>query len=136
VVVPIADVHRGTLRAITYAKRFSKDVRVLCIVNSPEMKERLCQRWDRFKAVTGDVQLILLDYDFRDILTPVVEYIEHVNNVEFSNKLTTVVIPEFVPEHKVAASLHNQTANRLRARLMNYKDIVIIDVPYHIDSQI
>jgi amino acid transporter len=134
VVVPIADVHRGTLRAITYAKRFSKDVRVLCIVTSPEMKERLYQRWDRFKAVTGDVQLILLDYDYRDIMTPVVEYIEHVNNVEFSNKLTTVVIPEFVPEHKVAEALHNQTANRLRSRLMSYKDIVIIDVPYHIDS--
>ena len=136
VVVPIADVHRGTLRAITYAKRFSKDVRVLCIVTSPEMKERLYQRWDRFKAVTGDVQLILLDYDYRDIMTPVVEYIEHVNNVEFSNKLTTVVIPEFVPEHKVAEALHNQTANRLRARLMSYKDIVIIDVPFHIDSPI
>jgi amino acid transporter len=136
VVVPIADVHRGTLRAITYAKRFSKDVRVLCIITSPAMKERLAQRWDRFKGVTGDVQLILLDYDYRDILTPVVEYIEQVNNVEFPNKLTTVVIPEFVPEHKVAEALHNQTANRLRARLMNYKDIVIIDVPYHIDSQI
>jgi amino acid transporter len=35
VVVPIADVHRGTLRAITYAKRFSKDVRVLCIITLP-----------------------------------------------------------------------------------------------------
>jgi hypothetical protein len=69
-------------------------------------------------------------------MTPVVEYIERVNNVEFPNQLTTVVIPEFVPEYKVAEALHNQTANRLRARLMNYKDIVIIDVPYHIDSPI
>jgi amino acid transporter len=136
VVVPIADVHRGTLRAITYAKRFSNDVRVLCIVTSPDMKERLYQRWERFNAVTRDIELVLLDYDYRDILTPVVEYIEQVNNIEFPNKLTTVVIPEFVPEHKMAEALHNQTANRLRAHLMNYKDIVIIDVPYHIDSPI
>ncbi len=135
-IVPIADVHRGTLRAITYAKRFSNDVRVLCIVTSPEMKVRLYQRWERFKEVTGDVQLVLLEYDYRDILTPVVEYIERVNNVEFPNQLTTVVIPEFVPEHKVAEALHNQTANRLRARLMDHKDIVIIDVPFHIDSKI
>jgi hypothetical protein len=134
VIVPIADVHRGTLRAFKYAKRFSKDVRALCIITSPEMKERLYQRWERFKDVTGDIQLILLDYDYRDILTPVVEYITQVNNVEFINQITTVVIPEFVPEHKVAEALHNQTANRLRARLMNYKDIVIINVPFHIDS--
>ena len=136
VIVPIADVHRGSLRAFKYAKRFSKDVRVLCVVTSPEMKERLYQRWDRFKEVTADLELVLLDYDFRDILTPVIEYIEQVNNVEFPNKITTVVIPEFVPEHKVAEALHNQTASRLHARLKNYKDIVIIDVPFHIDSQI
>jgi amino acid transporter len=136
VVVPIADVHRGTLRAINYAKRFSGDVRVLCIISSPEMKERLYQRWERFNEVTGGVSLVLLEYDYRDILTPVVNYIERVNNVEFPNQLTTVVIPEFVPEHKVAEALHNQTANRLRARLMDHKDIVIIDVPFHIDSKI
>jgi amino acid transporter len=136
VIVPIADVHRGTLRAIKYARRFSKDVRVLCIITSPEMKARLCQRWERFQEVTEGLELVLLEYDYRDILTPVVEYIERVNNVEFPNHLTTVVIPEFVPEYKVAEALHNQTANRLRARLMNYKDIVIIDVPYHIDSPI
>ena len=136
VIVPIADVHRGSLRAFKYAKRFSKDVRVLCIVTSPEMRERLYQRWERFNEVTSDLQLVLLDYDFRDILTPVIEYIERVNNVEYPNKITTVVIPEFVPEHKVAEALHNQTASRLHARLKNYKDIVIIDVPFHIDSQI
>jgi amino acid transporter len=136
VIVPIGDVHRATLRAITYAKRFSKDVRVLCIVTSPEMKERLYQRWERFKEITEDMNLVLLEYDYRDILTPVIEYIEHVNNVEFANQLTTVVIPEFVPEHKVAETLHNQTANRLHTRLMDHKDIVIINVPFHIDSKI
>jgi hypothetical protein len=97
---------------------------------------RLYQRWERFKEVTGDVQLVLLDYDYRDIMTPVIEYIEGVNNVEFANQLTTVVIPEFVPEYKVAQALHNRTANRLHARLMDHKDIVIISVPIHIDSKI
>jgi amino acid transporter len=119
VIVPIADVHRGTLRAFKYAKRFSKHVRALCVGTSPEMKERLSRRWERFKDVTEGIELVLLDYDYRDILTPVIEYIEQVNNVEFPNKLTTVVIPEFVPEHKVAEALHNQTARRLHASLKN-----------------
>jgi amino acid transporter len=136
VIVPIADVHRGTLRAFKYAKRFSKDVRALCIITSPEEKERLARRWNRFKDITEGIELILLDYDFRDILTPVIEYIEQVNNVEFPNQLTTVVIPEFVPEHKVEEALHNQTARRLHSSLKNYKDIVIINVPFHIDSKV
>lgn len=136
VIVPVADVHRGTLRALTYAKRLSSDVRAICIATSPDMRERFLQRWKRFDGITKDLQLILVDYDYRDILTPVVDYIERTNNQEFSEKLTTVVIPEFIPERKIADALHNQTANRLRASLRGYKDIVIIEVPFHIDSQI
>lgn len=136
VVMPIADVHRGVLRAMMYAKRLSQDVRAVCITTSPEMKERLLRRWNRFPAITGDIKLVTIDYDFRDILSPLVEYIEEVNNVEFPDQITTVVVPEFVPTNRIEKLLHNQTANRLRSRLRMYRDIVIIDVPYQIDSVI
>lgn len=136
VLVPMADVHRGTLRALKYAKRLSKDVRALVITSSPEMKERFMRRWNRFPNMTRNIKLVMIDYDYRDILTPLVDYIEHVNNEEFPDKLTTVVIPEFIPEHKMAEWLHNRTADRLRAWLREYKDIVIIDVPFHIDSKV
>ena len=65
-----------------------------------------------------------------------VEYIEKVNNEEFPEQVTTVVIPEFLPEHGYEEMLHNQTAKRLRSQLKQYKDLVIIEVPYHIDSKI
>jgi len=136
VVVPIADVHRGTLLALQYAKRFSSDVRALSVTTSDEQRERLMRRWERFPEVTSDITLVTIDYDYRDILRPIIRYIELLNNEEFSNKLTTVVVPEFVPEHQAARILHNQTANRLRSRLKHYKDIVIIDVPFHIDSKL
>lgn len=135
VVVPIADVHRGTLRALAYAKRLSGDVRALCVTTSPEMKERLIRRWDRFPNITKNLKLITIDYDYRDILTPVVEYIEKVNGDEFPDQLTTVVVPEFIPKHAIAKFMHNQTANRLRTRLRDHHDIVIINVPFHIDSK-
>jgi amino acid transporter len=135
-IVPIGDVHRGTLRALMYARRLSKDVRAVCVTTSPEMKERLLNRWNRFPKLTRRIKLITIDYDYRDILTPIVQYIEKVNNDEFPNQLTTVVIPVFVPTHAVGRFLHNQTAVQLRWRLGHYKDIVIIDVPIHIDSKI
>ena len=134
VIVPIADVHRGTLLALQYAKRLSNDVRAVTITTSEEMKEHLLRRWNRFPEITGDIKLIALDYDFRDILNPLVAYIEKVNNEEFPDQLTTVVIPAFIPEDRVANILHNQTARRLRELLRQSKDIVIIDIPIHIDS--
>jgi len=136
VIVPIGDIHRGTLRALTYAKLLSVDVRALCVITSPEMKERLLRRWERFPDITGEITLVLVDYDYRDVISPIADYIENVNQNEFPDKLTTVVVPAFVPTYRIGRFLHNQTANRLRSELRKYKDIVIIDVPIQIDSKI
>jgi amino acid transporter len=132
VIVPIADVHRGTLLALKYARRLSSNVRAICIVTSQAARERLEQRWARFPEVTADIELRIIEYDYRDILTPLVKYIEYVNNVEYPRQLTTVVVPEFVPTSIAANLLHNQTANMLRFRLRGYRDIVVIDIPFHI----
>jgi hypothetical protein len=136
VIVPIGDVHRGTLRALMYARRFSKDVRAICVTTSPEMKARVLLRWKRFPKLTRRIKLITIDYDYRDVITPIVQYIEKVNNDEFPDQLTTIVIPTFIPANAIDRLLHNQTAAQLRWALSNYKDIVLIEVPIHIDSKV
>jgi amino acid transporter len=136
VFVPIADIHRGSIQAISYAKRISRDVRVLTIITSPEAEERFMRRWNRFPEITSDLMLVLIEYDYRDVLAPLVEYIAKISAQEFSGQLTTIVVPEFIPETEAAGFLHNQTARRLRASLRQYQDVVVIDVPYHIHSML
>jgi amino acid transporter len=135
VIVPVADVHRGTLRALKYAKRLATNVRAVSIVTSEEQRERIRRRWERFPAMIEGIDLVVLDYEFRDILTPIVRYIEEVSTTEYPDQLITVVIPEFVPESFTAHLLHNQTANMLRLRLRVHENIVVIDVPYHIHGK-
>lgn len=132
IIIPIGDVHRGTLRALKYAKRMTDNVHAVFIITSEASQERVQRRWQRFPEITGGVQLICLEYEYRDILTPLVEYIEKVNREEYPGQIVTVVIPEFVPESFAAHLLHNQTANLLRARLRGHEDVVVVDVPYHI----
>jgi amino acid transporter len=134
VIVPLADVHRGTLQALQYAKRIATDVRAVCVATTPEMRERVERRWARFPILTEGLELIIIDYDYRDVLTPLVQYIENVNHDEFPGYLITVVIPEFVPADAAARILHNQTANLMRRHLRNREDVIVIDVPYHIPS--
>jgi hypothetical protein len=136
VIVPIADVHRGTLLAMQYAKRLSTDVRVLTVFTDDKSKRRFEKRWKRFSEITEGLQLIKIQYDYRDILSPIINYIKHVNDFEFKDQLTTVVVPEFIPESKWASWLHNQTASRLRNLLRDDKDIVLIEVPFHVDDNI
>lgn len=133
-IVPIADVHRGTLRALQYAKLISTDVRAVCVATTPEIHERIERRWARFPKLTQGIELVIIDYDYRDILTPLVDYVDRVNRLEFDEQLVTIVIPEFVPEDVLAQVLHNQTANILRRELRNREDVIVIDVPYHIPA--
>jgi hypothetical protein len=77
---------------------------------------------------------VIIDYDYRDILKPVVNYIETISQEEFPGWLITIVIPEFVPSDAYARILHNQTANLMRRHLRNRENVIVIDVPYHIPS--
>jgi len=133
-IVPIADVHKGTVRALQYAKRIATDVRAVCVATSPEVHERIERRWARFPKLTEGIQLVILDYDYRDILTPLVEYIEQVDQVDYPGQLVTIVIPEFIPSEMMANVLHNQTARILRSRLRSSQDVIVIDVPFHIPT--
>ncbi len=131
VIVPIADVHLGTLRALRYARRLSDNVYAVSIVTSQESQESLERRWQRFPEITEGAHLVQIRYDFRDVLTPLVNYIEQAVN-KHPGLLVTVVVPEFIAATAGAWMLHNQTANILRFRLRGYPGVVIIDVPYHI----
>ncbi|MAT97172.1 MAG: amino acid permease [Anaerolineaceae bacterium] len=135
-IVPIADVHRGTLRALQYARLIATDVRAVCVATTSEVHERIERRWARFPKLTSGIKLVIIDYDYRDILSPLVDYVDRVNRLEFDDQLVTIVIPEFVPEDNMANVLHNQTANILRRELRNREDVIVIDVPYHIPAVI
>lgn len=134
-IVPIGDVHRASLRAIKYALKFSQDVRVVKVVGSEKEAEETRQRWERWTEVVDGARLIFLRTEYRNFLTPLVDYIRKVNREEFPGQLVTVVIPEFVPDSTIAHLLHNQSASLLRVLLRGEEDIVVIDVPYHLRKQ-
>jgi amino acid transporter len=132
VIVPIGDVHKGSLTALQYALKISNSVRAVCVSTSPEMKERILRRWKRFPEITDHVELVIIDYDFRDIIDPLIDYIEDINENLVPDQYTTVILPEFVSKSTAERLLHNQTARFIRQRLFTHEDIVIINVPYHV----
>ena len=130
VIVPVASIHRGTLRALRYASLWSENVCAISISTDEATKARLQAKWDEFPEITASIHLEIIDYEYRDILTPMVDYIIDAADNKYAGKLLTVVIPEFIPDSTAAKFLHNQTANLLRARLRKHDNVVIIDVPY------
>ena len=66
------------------------------------------------------------------VVTPLLEYIDAVQR-ERDDDLLTVILPEFVPRRWWHHLLHNQTALLLKGALLFRRDVVVADVPYHLD---
>jgi hypothetical protein len=67
------------------------------------------------------------------MIEPLLDYLDEILAHRQPNEIITVVVPQFVPKHAKHKALHYQTADILRASLLNISNIVIADVPYQVD---
>lgn len=129
-VVPIDSLNQATVRAIDYAEAISDDVTVVHIAIDSERGDTLRQRWE---AAHMGVPLVIIHSEFRELIGPLVAFIEQLHD-EKGGATMTVVLPEFVVAHQAELLLHNQTAWRLRVALWSHPGIVVANVPYHLDD--
>jgi hypothetical protein len=85
--------------------------------------------WHRYSE---GVPLRVIPSPYRKVVEPVVDEIDRMLRVEPEYTIT-VVVPEFVPGSWWENFLHNQTALRLKAILLQKPHVVVISIPYHLD---
>jgi hypothetical protein len=85
-----------------------------------------------WKEWNTGVELVVLQTPYRTIVAPLMEYLDVIKK-ERGNDLVTVILPEFVPRKWWHHLLHNQTALLLKGALLFRKDVIVTDVPYHLD---
>jgi amino acid transporter len=129
VILPISNVHRGTLEALRYARALSHDVTAVHVSLDAEEAGRLKAKWDLW----GDgVRLVVLDSPYRLLLEPLLDYITSIADERQPNEILTIVVPQFVPRRSWQNILHAQTALFLRMALLFRRGIVITNVPYQL----
>ena len=84
--------------------------------------------WKRFGF---DVQLEIVHSRYRDLVAPVENYLDELDE-RWSNDTITIVIPEFVVGTKSLANLlHGQSALALKLALIDRPNTVVTSVPFH-----
>jgi hypothetical protein len=78
------------------------------------------------------IPLVIIESPYRSLVGPLVQYIERLQ-IERSSHIINVVLPEFVPARLSDHLLHNQSAFRVKAALLFRPNVVVTDVPYHLD---
>jgi len=129
VLVPISNVHQGTLAALRYARMLSDDVTAVHVSIEPEDMEKVRRKWEKWGRGT---RLVIVDSPYRLFLEPLLIYIEEILASRQPNETITIVVPHFVPSHRVYDALHMQTSELLRRELLARPGVVITEVPYQI----
>ncbi|MEU0342434.1 APC family permease [Streptomyces bobili] len=130
-VLLISKIHRPTLRALAYAKLMRSDTLEALTVNvDPAETKALRAEWER-RGI--DVPLKVLDSPYREVTRPVIEYVKSLRR-ESPRDAVSVIIPEYVVGHWYEQLLHNQSALRLKGRLLFTPGVMVTSVPYQLQS--
>jgi len=129
VIVPISNVHQGTLAALRYARMLSEDITAVHISMEPEDTEKVRKKWETWGRGT---RLVIVDSPYRLFLEPLLGYINEILSSRQTNETITIVVPHFVPGKRVHNALHMQTAEMLRKELLATPGVVITEIPYQV----
>jgi amino acid transporter len=130
-IVLVSKIHKPTLRALAYARatRPSTLEAVTVAVDAAE-SQRLQDEWE---ALDLPVPLKILDSPYREITRPVLAYVKSVRR-KSPRDVVTVFIPEYVVGHWWEQLLHNQSALRLKGRLLFQPGVMVTSVAWQLQS--
>lgn len=129
VIVLIGGVHKGSLKALEYARSVSPDVTAVHISIDPAESQKIRDKWGQYGEGT---RLVILESPYRLLVEPVMQYLGKLLAARQPSEMLTIVLPQFVPAHWWENLLHNQTALMLRFALLFKPGVVIVEVPYQV----
>jgi amino acid transporter len=130
-VVLVSRLHLPTMRAISYAKAtHPSTLEALTIQIDEADTADLLRQWDEHDL---DIPLIILESPYREITRPVLDYVRGLRR-ESPRDVVTVFVPEYVVGRWWEQLLHNQSALRLKARLLFEPGVMVTSVPWQLHS--
>jgi len=130
-IVLVSQLNQPTMRAIAYAiATRPSTVEALTVQIDETETAELLQQWT---AHDLDIPLVILESPFREISQPVISYIRS-RRRNSPRDVVTVFLPEYIVGRWWEHLLHNQSALRIKARLLFEPGVMVTSVPWQLRS--
>jgi uncharacterized membrane protein (Fun14 family) len=126
VIVPIADVTRDVVHALTFARTMSDAVTAVHVTDDAERAGDLRAR---FKRQIPGVPLVIVESPYRELVQPLVRYLEEEIALA-GDEVVVVLLPEYVPRNRIEQFLYNDNGRRIREALLGRPNVLVAEVPY------
>ena len=130
-IVLLSKLHKPAMRALAYARATRPTfIEAVTVEVDPEESEALRQEWTRREI---PVPLKVLASPYREISRPIIDYVLSIRSGS-PRDVVVVYIPEYVLGRWWEQLLHNQSALRLKARLLFTPGVMVASVPWQLRS--
>ncbi|WP_305782698.1 APC family permease [Symbioplanes lichenis] len=130
-IVLVSKVHMPTLRALAYAQATRPDTLTAVTVNVDDKDTRKIQaEWERRQI---PVPLTVVDSPYREITKPIIDFVKGTRR-DSPRDVVTVFVPEYVVGRWWENILHNQSALRIKGRLLFEPGVMVTSVPWQLRS--
>src|SRR3954468_21464492 len=130
-VVPVVKINEPTLRTLAFARSIHPDdLTAVTVQVDPAETQRLMADWGRRDI---PVRLEIIDSPYRDTPQPLLDEVRSIGR-HSPRDVVIVFVPEYVVGHWWEALLHNQSALRLKARLLFQPGVMVTSVPWQLRS--
>ncbi len=130
-VVLVAKLHKPTLRALAFARATRPSTLEAVTVDvDPTETAAFTAEWDRRSI---PVPLRVLDSPYREVTRPILDYVRSLHRAS-PRDLVVVYVPEYVVGRWWEQLLHNQSALRLKSRLLFVPGVMVTAVPWQLAS--
>jgi amino acid transporter len=130
-IVLVSKLHKPTLRALAFAKATRPNIlEGVYVASDARSTDKLLQEWEDRNL---GVPLKVLFSPYREVVKPIVDYASQIRKAN-PRGVVAVYIPEYVVGRWWEQLLHNQTALRLKGRLLFTPGVMVTSVPYQLRS--
>ena len=126
VIVPVADVSRDVVHALTFARTMSEDVTAVHVTEDAERGKELRAR---FRRQLPGIPLVVVESPYRELVRPLVRYLKDAADGA-GDSVVIVLLPEYLPRNRIEQLLYNDNARRIREAIIGLPNVLVAEVPY------
>ncbi|MEN6327335.1 MAG: APC family permease, partial [Syntrophomonas sp.] len=131
VVVPIDSLNGMVIKALRYARSMTSEVEAFHVEPYAGEADKLRRKW---AMLNTKIPLIIKDSPYRDVVGPLIEYIDSEEHASRPGDIITVLLPQFFVYKWYQALLHNNTSLFIANAMLNKHNVVVSILPFYLEA--
>ena len=131
VVIPVADVDKLSMNAISYAKLLGGEIVAVHILLNSSDRDKMEYRW---KLQNIDIPLFILESPHNSLIGPLMAYVDRVRCLH-NESTVTIVLPVLITLKWWHRYLHNQTVRLIERAFQREAGVTTVRVPFFLEER-